>query len=105
MAHWPATGTGVSRRHRDDNGNPDTERQPRHNSDAGDGDRSRGACGQIGTRRDPTRESQPFTAPRTWTISYIYDCGGYGGHFTVAVLSDTQQFSPSINGVTRARAA
>ena len=39
----------------------------------------------------PTWQSQAFTAPSRWTISYTYNCGGYGGHFTVAVFSDTVQ--------------
>lgn len=42
----------------------------------------------------PTWQSGTFTAPNTWTISYAYDCGGYGGHFTVAAFSDLMQKSP-----------
>jgi len=44
----------------------------------------------------PTWQSPAFTAPNTWTISYTYDCGGYGGHFTVAVFSDVVQYSPIV---------
>lgn len=42
----------------------------------------------------PTWQSQAFTAPNTWTISYAYDCGGNGGRFTVAIFSDLVQASP-----------
>ena len=39
----------------------------------------------------PSWQSSAFNAPSSWTISYTYNCGGYGGHFTVAVFSDTVQ--------------
>ena len=41
-----------------------------------------------------TWESPQFKAPSRWTISYAYDCGGRGGHLTVAVFGDTIQESP-----------
>lgn len=41
-----------------------------------------------------TWQSPAFTAPKTWSISYTYNCGGYGGHFDVGVFSDLTQNLP-----------